>query len=145
MKRKVLISMITVLIGIYFLRGSAFPASDKIEETVVTNKIIDMNTLDSEKSTIFESKPGTIVIWVNHFSIPQEIIFIDKKVVFACGSSADFFVGECGTYESDIIPFGGTASLCFMKKGMYEYKIKPAITFSPAEEVKEHYAIIWIK
>ena len=145
MKRKMLISIITVLIGIFYLRGPAFSASDKIEETVITNKIIDINTFDSEKSTIFESEPGTTVIWVNHSSIPQEILFIDKKVVFACCSPVDFFVGEGGAYESDIIPLGGTAILCFMEKGMYEYRIKPAITFSPEEEVKGHHAIIWIK
>jgi len=85
------------------------------------------------------------MIWVNHSSIPQEILFIDKKVVFACSSPIDFFVSEGGAYESDIIPSGGSASLCFMEKGMYEYRIKPAITFYPEEEVREHYTVIWIK
>jgi len=62
-----------------------------------------------------------------------------------CGSPVNFFVGKGGTYESGKITFGASASLCFMRRGMYEYRLKPSITFYPEEEVEEQHAVVWIK
>ena len=75
------------------------------------------------------STPGTTVVWVNNSRFPIEILFLDKKVVLACGSPVNFFVGKDGAYESNKIPSGGTASLCFVEAGKYEYKVNPSTTF----------------
>ena len=60
---------------------------------------------------------------MNHSRMPVEILSLDKKVTHACGSPVNFFVGKDGAYESGKIPFGGTASLCFLEKGKFNYMI----------------------
>ena len=85
------------------------------------------------------------MIWVNNSPAPQKIIFSDNEVMFTCGTSTDFCVNDDGVFESDVIPLGGIACLCFMEKGMYECVIRPTITYSPEEEMKERHAIVWVK
>ena len=82
---------------------------------------------------------------MNHSRTPYEILFLDKKVVLACGSPVNFFVGKNGAYESAKIPFGGTASLCFTEKGKYDYKTKASRTFYLDMEKEEHKGVIWIQ
>jgi hypothetical protein len=75
----------------------------------------------------------------------MEILFLDKRVVLACGSPVNFFVGKGGAYESAKIPFGGTASLCFTEKGRYEYIIKVSRTFYAATIERDNRGTILIK
>jgi hypothetical protein len=70
--------------------------------------------------------PGTVVIWVNFFRSPIEIVFTGQKVTLACQSPVHFVVGEGGAYISDKIPNGATASLCFIEKGNFKYKASRA-------------------
>ena len=116
----------------------------KDEEINVVNKIVTITSLEGIKPSTVTSSPGTTVVWVNHDQLPIEILFLDKKVVLSCGSPVNFFVGKNGAYESAKIPFGGTASLCFLEKGKYEYLFKASSTFYPSN-TKEHQGIIWIK
>jgi hypothetical protein len=74
------------------------------------------------------------VVWFNRSRIPAEILFGDKKVVVACGSPVNFYVGKGGAYESGKIISRGTASLCFTEKGSYGYVVKPSETFYRAGE-----------
>ena len=90
------------------------------------------------------SEPGTTVIWVNFSKTPIELLFLDKKVTTACGSPVNFFIGKGGAYESAKIPFGGTASLCFLEKGRFEYVVNSSSTFYPTK-MKEQRGDIWIK
>ena len=135
--------MVAVMV---FLCGLGFThaAEEKAEEMKVINKIVTVKTYEGLMPATLSSQPGTTVIWVNHSPQPVEILFLDKKVVLACGSPVNFFVGKDGAYESAKIPFGGTASLCFTEKGKYEYLFKASATFYPMDE-KEHRGIIWIK
>lgn len=84
------------------------------------------------------SQQGTTVVWVNHSNTPQEILFLDKKVVLACGSPVNFIVGHDGAYESSKVPFGGTASLCFTEKGTYEFIVKSSKRFAQQPKDKEY-------
>jgi hypothetical protein len=57
-------------------------------------------------------------------------------------------VGEGGAYESGKIPYGGTASLCFTQKGVYEYVVTVSRTYYKAAQgglAKEHRGQIIIK
>jgi len=144
MKRKNLLTVTVLLIGIFYLTGFIFAAEEKAEEIKVINRVVTINSEQGLNPTSLASKLGTTVIWVNHSRTPVEILFRDKKVVLACGSPVNFFVGRDGAYESAKIPFGGTASLCFTEKGKYEYVLKASSTFYPLKS-KEHRGIIWIK
>ena len=128
MKRKSIIALfVIVLVGIY-LAGLSLAAEDKNPELKIVNKIV---TVDYEGTcpVTLTSKPGTTVVWVNNSRFPIEILFLDKQVTLACGSPVNFFIGGDKTYESNKIPSGGTASLCFLEEGIYEYKVKSSQTF----------------
>jgi len=144
MKRRSLIGLIIILIGVFYLTGLTFAAEEKAEEIKVINKIVTITAREGINPPTLTSKPGTTVIWVNHSRQPVEVLFLDKKVTLACGSPVNFFIGKDGAYESAKIPFGGTASLCFTEKGKFEYVFKASSTFYPLVE-KEHRGIIWIK
>ena len=107
-------------------------------------KTISISTYEGLKPSHLHAKPGTTVIWVNHSRQPAEILFLDKKVTLACDAPVNFFIGKDGSYESAKIPFGGSASLCFIEKGKYDYVYKASSTFYPLRE-KEHRGIVWIK
>ena len=145
MKRKSLISMIAIFMGIFYLTGLALAAEEKTEEIKVSSKIVVINEFEGAKPANLTSKIGTTVVWVNHSRSPLEILFLDKKVVLACGTPVNFFVGKDGAYESAKIPFGGTASLCFTEKGKYEYTVKVSRTFYHRTLDRDHRGLIWIK
>ena len=129
MKRKVFTSIAVLFLEIICLAEYAITAEEKGEQIKVINKIVIINQYEEVKPVSITSQPGTTVIWVNHSRMPVEILFLDKKVVLACGSPVNFFVGKDGAYESGKIPFGGTASLCFIEKGKYDYMVKSSRTF----------------
>jgi plastocyanin len=145
MKRNSLITILVLFTGFFFLTTLSFAAEEKTEEIKVVNKIVTVRGYEGAQPSTLNSEPGTTVIWVNHDRQPVEILFLDKKVVLACGSPVNFFVGKDGAYESGKIPFGGTASLCFIEKGKYEYTVKSSRTFYPIGEDKKNRGIIWIK
>ena len=145
MSNKLLIILIAIFMGICCLTNFVSIAQDKTEEGIESIvKTIVVRTYEGIRPPILDAKQGTTVVWVNRSRTPQEILFLDKKVVQACGSPINFFIGENGAYESGKMPFGGTASLCFTEKGKYDYIVKASITFDPGME-KEHKGTIVIK
>jgi plastocyanin len=145
MKRKRLTVMVALFVGLIFLAGIAFSSGEKMEEIKVINKIVTVSGYEGAQPNTITSEPGTTVIWVNQDRQPVEILFFDKKVVLACGSPVNFFIGKAGAYESGKISFGGTASLCFIEKGKYEYMVTSSRTFFPLGKDKKHQGVIWIK
>lgn len=144
MKRRKQLIVMAVMMVVLCNVGFTYAAEEKAEEMKAVNKIVTVKTYEGLMPPTLTSQTGTTVIWVNHSPQPVEILFLDKKVVLACGSPVNFFVGKDGAYESGKIPFGGTASLCFTEKGKYEYVYKASATFYPLKEM-EHRGIIWIK
>ncbi len=124
MKRKSMLIIAALLVGIIYITANS-PAKDvKDEEIKLVTRIITVKTTEGGRDmkpvvdpTTLVSAPGTTVVWVNFSKTPVELLFLDKKVTIACASPVNFFVGKDGAYESAKIPFGGTASLCFFRKG----------------------------
>lgn len=136
----------TVLILVMFSLSGPLPASGENDKSLtVINKIVIINEYEEVNPITITSSPGTTVIWVNHSRTPVEILFLDKKVTAACGSPVNFFAGKDGAYESGKIPFGGTASLCFLNKGTYNYLIKSSRTFYIKQIERENKGVITIK
>jgi len=130
MKRKNFLTTLVLCCGIVCGNGFATAAEEeKTEQLKIVNKIIIINEYEEVLPVNLTTKAGTTAIWVNHSRTSVEILFLDKKVTVACGSPVNFFVGKGGAYESGKIPFGSTASLCFLEKGTYEYMIKSSRTF----------------
>jgi plastocyanin len=145
MMKKALIITFSLNIAIFCMVGHLFAAEEKTEALTITNKIVVVKTFEQPDPVTLFGQPGTTVIWVNHSKFPVEVLFTEKKVVLACGSPMNFFVGKEGSYESNKIPSGGTASLCFTEKGRYVYKTKPSKNFPLGKKGKEHSGTIWIK
>lgn len=146
MKRKKLIKGAAIFIVMFYLPVLTFAAEEKKEEEIkIINKIVVLSAREGAKPATITSEPGTTVIWLNRSKHPVEILFLDKKVVLACGSPVNFIIGKGGAYESAKIPFGGTASLCFLEKGRYDYMIKSSRTFYDQEFLRDLRGSISIK
>ena len=148
MKSTGLITRVILSLCVLAFSGLIVIAQEEVPTITIVNKIIVVKQSQDPIPTTLKISPGTTVIWVNHSRRPQEILFLDKKVVQACGSPVNFFIGKDGAYESAKIPFGGTASLCFTEMGKYDYTVKSAETFygavHPAVQ-KDYKGIIWIE
>jgi len=130
MQKKRLLTTLLVLLGVFYCtRVLPVAEEEQTEQLKIVNKIIIIDEYEEVRPLTVTTQTGTTVIWVNHSRTPVEILFLDKRVTVACGSPVNFFVGKGGAYESGKIPFGSTASLCFLEKGTYEYMIKSSRTF----------------
>ena len=144
MKRMVILSVCLSFL-IVCLTGQVIVAQEETEELAITNKIVVVKTSEEPDPVTLFGTPGTTVIWINHSKYPVQVVFIEKQVVLACGSPVNFVVNKEGTYESNKIPSGGTASLCFTEKGRYAYKTIPSKKFIVGKKGKEHFGTVWIK
>jgi len=152
MKKINLITITAVFLGLVFSTSFSYGAEEKDQEVKLVNRTVTIVTTESARDDMkpvvdpvnLNSTPGTTVIWVNFSKTPVELLFLDKKVTTACGSPVNFFVGKNGAYESAKIPFGGTASLCFLEKGKFEYMVNTSSTFYPSK-MKEQRGFIWIE
>jgi hypothetical protein len=152
MKKINLITITAILLGLVFSANVSYGAEEKDQELKLVNRTVTIVTTESARDDMkpvvdpvnLNSAPGTTVIWVNFSKTPIELLFLDKKVTTACGSPVNFFVGKNGAYESAKIPFGGTASLCFLEKGKFEYMVNTSSTFYPSK-MKEQRGFIWIE
>ena len=143
--KKSLIAVITLFLVFFSLSELTVAAGKEKASLKVINKIVIINKYEEVKPITITSPPATTVIWVNHSRTPVEILFLDKKVTSACGSPVNFFAGKNGAYESGKIPFGGTASLCFLEKGKYNYMIKSSRTFYIKQIARENKGLITIE
>jgi len=67
-------------------------------------------------------KLGTTVVWYNSGPGPAKIVFT-TKIGIACSVPVNFYADLFGHYESAAIPVGGTASICFIGEGEYDYTV----------------------
>ena len=128
MKRKSVMVIITVVMSFLFLTGVTPSAQEEAEEMELITKIVFIKPYEVLQPPSLTSKQGTTIIWVNNSKFPIKIHFINKKVALACGSPSNFSIGEDGTYETARTPRGGTASLCFLEKGNYDYIVNSSRT-----------------
>ena len=67
--------------------------------------------------------PGTTVIWINNADDRLQLKFIGQQVSLACAAPVNFSQDENKAFISTGIPLGGVASLCFVQKGEFKYKL----------------------
>ncbi len=116
-------SVFAVLLLMFFV-FSAW-GQDISKELKIGHKVVRI--LDNEglvPSTVIVAR-GTTVIWVSYFRDPVQIKFTGSRITTACRQPTNFITDKDGTYQSNILKAGATASLCFIEKGEYEYQFKP--------------------
>ena len=67
--------------------------------------------------------PGTTIIWINNSDGRLQLKFPDQQVSLACAAPVNFSLNENKVFISTGIPLGGVASLCFVQKGEFKYKL----------------------
>lgn len=128
MKSKHLIAFF-IFFTLIITKGGLSRAEEKSEEIKIDAVVVNIDINKGLSPALIAAKPGTTVIWVNNSRVPQEILFLDKKVVLSCGAPVNFYVGKDGAFESAKIPYASAASLCFIEKGKYEYEVRSSQTF----------------
>jgi len=72
-------------------------------------------------------KLGATVIWYNNGTEPVTIKFI-TRIGIACQAPVNFYGDLLGNYETTKIPQGGTASICLISEGTYEYEVRRLVS-----------------
>jgi plastocyanin len=105
--------------------GQGAEEAKKIRPELKTHgsKIISI-TGDMRSPLTTEVAPGTTVVWVNGTASNLVFKFTGKQVTMACAAPVNFFVDDEGSFSSNVILQYATASLCFVEKGSYDYKIR---------------------
>ena len=68
-------------------------------------------------------KKGDTIVWYNQGKEPISIRLIPQLGI-VCSPIVNFYSDLSGNYKTGSIYNGGTASLCFLYTGVYEYEIK---------------------
>jgi plastocyanin len=67
---------------------------------------------------------GTTVVWVNNTNGSLGLFFAKGKELEAvCSAPSRFALDAEGKYNAEGIPQGGTASVCFLEAGKYQYDV----------------------
>ena len=87
------------------------------------HKIMLSNSAEGVFPNTANLKQGDTVVWYNQDKEPVVISFI-QKLGIVCSPIINFYADLSGSYKTEALPLGGTASLCFIKQGEYEYEVK---------------------
>ena len=87
------------------------------------HKIILSNSAEGVSPNPANLKQGDTVVWYNSDKEPVVITFI-QKLGIVCSPIINFYADLSGSYRTEALPLGGTASLCFIKHGEYDYEVK---------------------
>jgi plastocyanin len=121
-KERLFCRLIVLLTVIFFL-GTAAYGQDVSEKSKEAHKIVYINAergIDPPSVTV---APGTTVIWINNANGRLQLKFPDQKVSQACAAPVNFALDENKVFISTGIPLGGVASLCFVQKGEFKYRL----------------------
>jgi plastocyanin len=114
------------LVGVIILASPRIArAQDLSSELKVEHRVVSIQENAGLVPATVIVKRGTTVIWLNYSSEPNVIKFQNKKVTTACRSPINFYLADNGSYQSKPLTIGAVASLCFIEKGTFEYKIRP--------------------
>jgi plastocyanin len=97
----------------------------------LSGETLQLITLKGESGTVspesLKAKLGTTVVWYNSGPGPVTIKFTTRLGI-ACSAPVNFYSDMFGNYESSAIPEGGTASICFIAEGEYNYTVRRLVT-----------------
>ena len=80
MKRKHLIYLITILVGIFCLTGLTFAGEEKKEEIKVSSKVITIHPSEGLRPANVTADLGTTIVWLNRDRTEVEILFLNKRL-----------------------------------------------------------------
>ena len=123
MKRKMkpVAALIVTLILTFLVPLTVIAGESNLEPHL--HKIILSNSDEGISPNAVSLKQGDTVVWYNQDKEPVVISFL-QKLGIVCSPIINFYADLSGSYKTEALPLGGTASLCFIKQGEYEYEVK---------------------
>ena len=110
--------VIGLLVVMFAVTSLAFVASAAQKSKMI---MLTASGISPKVATI---EKGTTVIWVNNSNGSLGLFFSKGKEVEAvCAAPTRFRLDAEGRYNAEGIPQGGTASVCFLEAGKYEYDV----------------------
>jgi len=93
------------------------------EQTLSGHQVIKINYPNGITPESLKVNRGTTVIWLNEAMAPVSIMFPDKEITTACENPVNFKKDKLGAFTAKKVKFGAVASICFIEKGTYKYKV----------------------
>ena len=93
------------------------------ERTLSGHQVIKINYPNGINPETLKVNIGTTVIWLNEATAPVSIMFIKKEITTACENPVNFTKDTLGSFTAKKVKFGAVASICFIEKGTYQYKV----------------------
>jgi len=93
------------------------------EQTLTGHQVIKINYPNGINPETLKVNRGTTVIWLNEATAPVSIMFINKEITTACENPVNFKKDTLGAFTAKKVKFGAVASICFIEKGTYQYKV----------------------
>jgi plastocyanin len=93
------------------------------EQTLTGHQVIKVNYPNGINPETLKVNRGTTVIWLNEATAPVSIAFTSKEITTACENPVNFKKDTLGAFTAKKVKFGAVASICFIEKGTYQYKV----------------------
>ena len=121
-----IIVLSTIFMAMFFCSDQNFVMAEEKNLQPHLHKVILSNAPEGISPSIMRIKQGDTVVWYNKDKKPVVITFMQKLEV-VCSPIINFYADVSGSYKTKGIPFGGTASLCFIRQGEYDYEVKRSL------------------
>jgi plastocyanin len=125
MKAKTILTVIAC-VGLTLVAFNTGMAKEEGMETLAGHQVIHVNYGTGLNPETLKVNRGTTVIWVNEAMAPVSIKFLDKEITTACENPVNFTKDSKGGFIAKQIKFGAVASICFIERGTYKYKVTRA-------------------
>jgi len=116
-----IIVVIAILMLMVFCSKQTLAAGEETKITTHLHKVVLSNSPEGISPSTLRLKQGDTVVWYNTDREPVVISFIEKLGI-VCSPIINFYADPSGAYKTQAIPRGGTASLCFIRPGTYEFE-----------------------
>ena len=111
------------LILIPFSNAMAKEEGAAQEQTLAGHQVIKVNYPNGINPETLKVNLGTTVIWLNEAMAPVSITFPNKEITTACENPVNFKKDTLGAFIAKKVKFGAVASICFIERGTYKYKV----------------------
>ena len=96
------------------------------EQKLSGHQVIKVNYPNGINPETLKVNVGTTVIWLNEAMAPITIAFTSKEITTACENPVNFKKDTLGAFTAKKVKSGAVASICFIERGTYKYKVMRA-------------------
>jgi len=117
-----MILLAAILTVMVLFCDQTFAAAGEPTQKTYLHKVVLSNSPEGIAPRTLHVKTGHTVVWYNTDKEPVVISFLEKLGI-VCSPIINFYADLSGGYKTQAIPRGGTASLCFIRPGTYEFEV----------------------